>query len=58
MSNEDLVAVIQAGAADRMVELWEQTKGLIAFKARHIMTALELRGNPCGVELEDLMQSG
>lgn len=58
MSNEDQVAVIQAGAADRMVELWEQTKGLIAFKARHIMTALELRGNPCGVEMEDLMQSG
>ena len=58
MDNEELVTVIQAGATERMVDLWEQTKGLIAFKARHIMTALGLRGNPCGVEMEDLIQSG
>lgn len=58
MSNEELVAVIQAGAEERMGELWEQVKGLVAWKARHIMTALDLRGSPCGVELEDLMQSG
>lgn len=58
MSNEELVAVIQAGATVRMGELWEQVKGLVARKARHIMTALDLRGSSCGVELEDLMQSG
>lgn len=58
MSNEELVAAIQAGATERMGELWEQVKGLVAWKARHIMTALDLRGNPCGVEQEDLMQSG
>ena len=58
MSNEELVSVIQAGAEERMGELWEQVKGLVAWKARHIMTALDLRGSPCGVELEDLMQSG
>lgn len=58
MSNEELVAVIQAGATERMGELWEQVAGLVAWKARHIMTALDLRGSSCGVELEDLMQSG
>ena len=30
MSNEELVAVIQAGAEERMGELWEQVKGLVA----------------------------
>lgn len=58
MDNEELVTVIQTGATDRMVELWEQVAGLVAWKARHIMTALDLRGNPCGVEMDDLMQSG
>ena len=58
MSNEDLVAVIQAGAPERMGELWEQVKGLVAWKARHIMTALDLRGSSCGVEFEDLYYSG
>ena len=58
MSNEELVAVIQAGATERMGELWEQVAGLVKWKANHIMTALELRGNSCGVEFEDLYQSG
>lgn len=58
MSNEDLVAAIQAGAPERIGELWEQVKGLVAWKARHIMTALDLRGSSCGVEFDDLYQSG
>lgn len=58
MSNEELVAAIQAGATERMGELWEQVAGLVKWKANHIMTALDLRGNPCGVEFEDLYQSG
>ena len=58
MSNEELVAVIQSGEEERMGELWEQAKGLVAWKARHIMTALDLRGSSCGVEIEDLVQSG
>lgn len=58
MSNEELVAVIQGGATERMGELWEQVAGLVKWKANHIMTALDLRGNPCGVEFEDLYQSG
>ena len=57
MSNEELVAAIQAGE-DRWGELWEQVAGLVKWKANHIMTALDLRGSSCGVELDDLMQSG
>lgn len=57
MSNEELVAVIQAGATERMGELWEQVAGLIKWKAKRIMTVLE--GCPGrGVEFEDLCQSG
>lgn len=58
MSNEELVVVIQTGASEYMSELWEQVHGLILWKARHIMMALDLRGNLCGTELEDLIQSG
>ena len=58
MSNEELVAAIQAGATERMGELWGQVEGLVKRKAKHIMTALDLRGNPCGVEFDDLYQSG
>lgn len=58
MSNKELVEKIQAGALELMGELWVQNKGLIAWKAKQIMTALNLRGNPCGVELDDLLQSG
>ena len=57
MSNEELVAVIQAGEKDRMGELWEQVAGLVKWKAKRIMTVLE--GCPGrGVEFEDLYQSG
>ncbi len=58
MSNEELAALIQTGETQRLGELWQQVEGLVVWKARHIMTALELRGNPCGVEFDDLMQSG
>ena len=58
MSNEELVAMIQAGAEECMGELWDQVAGLVKWKANHIMSALELRGSPCGVELDDLIQSG
>ena len=58
MSNEELVVAIQAGETERMGELWEQVEGLVKWKANHVVTALELRGNPCGVEFEDLYQSG
>ncbi len=57
MSNEELVAVIQAGATERMGELWEQVCGLVKWKANRVMTAME--GCPGrGVEFDDLYQSG
>lgn len=57
MSNEELVAVIQAGEKGRMGELWEQVAGLAKWKAKRIMTVLE--GCPGrGVEFDDLCQSG
>lgn len=58
MSNEELVEAIQAGETERMGELWEQVNGLVKWKANRIMTPLSLKNNPCGVELEDLLQSG
>lgn len=58
MSNEELVAEIQAGNTDRMGELWEQIDGLVKQQAKRIISALELRGNPCGIEFEDLYQTG
>lgn len=58
MSNEQLVALIQAGAAEYMEQLWEQVRKLVLWKARRTMSALELRGNPCGVVLDDLVQVG
>lgn len=57
MSNEELVAEIQAGAVELMGQLWDQVAGLIKWKAKRIMTVLE--GCPGrGVEFDDLYQSG
>lgn len=58
MSNEQLVALIQAGATEYMEQLWEQVRNLVLWKARRIMSALEARGNPCGCTLDDLGQTG
>lgn len=55
MSNEELVAEIQAGATEYLSELWEQVAGLVKWKATRVMTVLNGRG---GVEIEDLYQSG
>lgn len=54
MSNEELVAVIQAGE-NRMGELWEQVDGLVKWKAKQVIAALCGR---CGVDFDDLYQSG
>ena len=58
MSNEELVAGIQAGATERMGELWAQIDGLVKQQAQKVMSALRLRGNPCGIEFDDLYQTG
>lgn len=58
MSNEELVAVIQTGATECLGELWEQVEGLVKWKAKRIMTTLEMRGASCGCEFDDLVQCG
>ena len=58
MSNEELVAEIQAGATERRGELWEQIDGLVKQQANKVVSALDRKGNPCGVEFEDLYQTG
>lgn len=57
-TNEELVVAIQNGESGRMGELWAQIEGLVKWKAKRIMTALELRGAFCGVEFDDLVQCG
>ncbi len=58
MSNEELAAEIQAGALERIGELWDNVERLVKWKAKRIMTALELRGCSCGLEFDDLVNSG
>ena len=58
MSNEELALAIQQGEEGRTLELWEQVNGLVKRKAMQIMTALQLSGNPRGVEFDDLYQNG
>lgn len=55
MSNEELVAAIQAGNSGRMEELWEQVRNLVAWKAKRIMTTLH---ESSVIEIDDLIQSG
>ena len=57
MSNEELVSCIQAGDVEKMAELWEQVRRLVALKANRVYRALELNGR-FDVEFDDLMQSG
>lgn len=53
MSNEELVALIQAGERDRMGELWKNVERFVWQQAGKRI----LRG-PVGVTIEDLYQSG
>ena len=57
VSNEELVAKIQAGSVELMSELWERVERLVKWKAKRVMTVLE--GCPGrSVEFADLYQSG
>lgn len=58
MSNEELALAIQQGEQGRTLELWEQVGGLVKRKALQVMTALQLSGNPRGVDFDDLYQTG
>lgn len=55
MSNEELVALIQAGERDRLSELWEQVERFVALQARQ---RILFSGGLGGVEVDDLYQSG
>ena len=60
MTNEELVARIQAGERDRLSELWSQVERFVAKRANHIMTmyATGYMANSGGVEFDDLYNSG
>ena len=55
MSNEELVALIQAGERDRLPELWEQAEHFVYMAASRQARVLKGRG---GVTAKDLYQSG
>ena len=55
MTNEEIVARIQAGEHELMETLWNQVSGLVKWKANQVITALDGR---CGVEFGDLYDSG
>lgn len=55
MSNEELVAMIQAGERDKLEDLWEQVEKFVAMQAGKCTRRLEGFG---GVSEEDLYQTG
>ena len=59
MTNEELVALIQAGERDRLPELWEQVERFVASRANRLLHALGPdRAALAGVEFGDLYNSG
>ncbi len=58
MSIEELVAAIQGGNQSLMEELWCAVVNLVKWKAKRVMTSLELLSDSKRVEFEDLVQSG
>ena len=58
MSIEELVAAVQAGNQSLMDELWSAVVNLVKWKAKRIMTTLELLSESRRVEFDDLVQSG
>ena len=59
MTNEELVALIQAGERDKLPELWEQVERFVALQANRLLHALGPdRAALAGVEFGDLYNSG
>lgn len=58
MSIEELVAAVQAGDQSLMEVLWGAVVNLVKWKAKRVMTSLELLSDSKRVEFEDLVQSG
>lgn len=55
MSNEEIVARIQAGEGELVAELWEQIEGFVAWKARKVNNAIDRKG---GVVFDDMYNTG
>ena len=55
MTNEELVALIQAGDRDKLLDLWEQVRAFVVRQAYRRIRALDGRG---AVTADDLIQAG
>ena len=55
MTNEELVALIQAGERDRLPELWEQVERFVAWKASKLLTVMGDRIYSYGVEFIEVI---
>ncbi len=58
MTNEELVALIQAGERDRLPELWDQVERFVANRANRLLIAMGDRATAHGLEFGDLYNSG
>lgn len=59
MTNEELVALIQAGERDRLPELWDQVERFVALQANRLLHVMGPdRAALAGVEFGDLYNSG
>lgn len=58
MTNEELVALIQAGERDRLPELWDQVERFVASRANRLLIAMGDRAAAHGLEYSDLYNSG
>lgn len=58
MTNEELVALIQAGERDRLPELWDQVERFVASRANRLLIAMGDRAAVYGLEFDDLYNSG
>ena len=58
MTNEELVALIQAGERDRLPELWDQVERFVARQANRLLITMGDRAAAHGLEFNDLYNSG
>lgn len=58
MSNEELVAAIQAGQTELLPQLWNNVEKLIVWRANRLLSMLSAAGLCHGVESGDLVNSG
>ena len=59
MTNEELVALIQAGERDRLPELWDRVERFVASRANRLLIAIGPdKAALAGVEFGDLYNSG